>query len=174
MKIYHIVAAADGRVIGKNNQLPWHFSADLKRFKHLTMGHTLLMGRKTFESIGGPLPGRQNFVLSRQKRGQAPSQSNKVPVPFSSEKDNLRYFNSIEDALKNVRTERCFIIGGADIIKQTIDQVDGISLTQVNGRYEGDAYYPQIPDDFVEISRQCCAEEPKLEFIYYEKRTRKM
>ena len=150
-----MVAAADGRVIGKNNQLPWHFSADLKRFKHLTMGHTLLMGRKTFESIGGPLPGRQNFVLSKHKK---------------ETQDNLRYFDSIEKALRNVTTEKTFIIGGADIFKQTIDQADGIYLTQVNGRYEGDAYYPQIPDDFVEISRQCCAEEPKLEFIYYEKR----
>lgn len=69
-----------------------------------------------------------------------------------------------------MRTEHCYIIGGADIFKQTIHRVDGIYLTQVNGRYEGDAYYPQIQDDFVEISRQCCAEEPKLEFIYYEKR----
>jgi dihydrofolate reductase len=65
-KIYHVVATARKRVIGKDNKLPWHFSEDLKHFKKLTLGSTVIMGRKTFESIGRPLPGRMNFVLSRQ------------------------------------------------------------------------------------------------------------
>ena len=159
MELYHIVAVAIGGVIGKNNQLPWHFSSDLKHFKKITMGSTVIMGRKTFESIGSqPLPGRENFVLSR--------------AAASPNNQTVKFFSSFEEALKEVRTQKAFIIGGASLFRQTLPSVDGIYLTQIPGTYEGDVYYPEIPDYFEEISREKSKEHPSLEFIFYRK-TRK-
>lgn len=155
MKLYHIVAAAEGGVIGKNNQLSWHFPADLKHFKNLTMGSTIIMGRKTYQSIGKTLPGRENFVLSRSTY---PNQ------------EHLYFFTSLKEAMKSVKTPKAFIIGGADLFAQTIDQVDGIYLTEIKSRYEGDVFYPEIPTRFKEASRTPCPEEPKLEFVFYERK----
>ena len=134
--LYHIVATSgSARVIGKNNQLPWpKFSEDLKFFKETTTGSTVIMGRKTFESIGRPLPNRKNFVLSR---------SEKFKVP-----EGVKVFHSIEEALANIETEKAFIIGGADLYKQTIGQVEGIYQTRIEKEYAGDATYPAIPDNF--------------------------
>lgn len=131
--LYHIVAiSGKDRVIGNNNQLPWpKYSEDLKFFKAMTTGHTVLMGRKTFESIGRPLPNRINFVLSRSKDFEVP--------------EGVRVFHSFEEAIKNAKTEKVFIIGGAEIYRQTINSVDGIYRTKVPGDYEGDAHYPEIP-----------------------------
>lgn len=154
--LYHVVAMADNRVIGKNNQLPWHFSADLKHFKQLTLGMTVIMGRKTFESIGKPLPGRQNFVLSR------------FPQPQIAGMDNApKFFLSLDEALKRIETPQAFIIGGADLYRQTIDRVDGIWLTRIEGNYDGDAFYPEIPPVFKENSRKTLQDNPKIETILY-------
>ena len=157
MKLYHIVALSKNGVIGKDNQLPWHFSADLKRFKQLTMGYTVIMGLKTFESLGSnPLPGRENLVLTHSKR---------------TNQDHLHFFNSLETALKNVSTPKAFIIGGENLFKQTMARIDGIWLTQIDGDYEGDVYYPEIHDSTFELkSREKSEEEPKLEFLYYERK----
>jgi dihydrofolate reductase len=155
MKTYHLVAYSNNHVIGKNNQLPWHFSVDLKHFKNLTMGHTIVMGRKTFDSIGKPLPGRANFVLSRSARG--------------GQSKNLKFFASISEALRNAKTEKVFIIGGEEVYRQTMDKIDGIYLTEVKGDYEGDVYYPAIPEGFKEISRERLKEEKNLEFVFLEK-----
>jgi len=160
VKLYHIVAFAKNRVIGKHNKLPWHFSADLKRFKKLTMGNTLIMGRKTFESIGTPLPGRANFVLSRGVRPYAST--------AKDEGDNLKFFSSIHRALQAATTPKVFIIGGADLFRQTMDQIDGIYLTQIDGAYDGDVFYPEIPQSFRETSRVRSDDEPKLEFVDFE------
>jgi dihydrofolate reductase len=154
MKVYHIVAASQRGVIGKGNQLPWHFSSDLKRFKEITLGNTIVMGRKTFESIGKPLPGRENFVLSREKK---------------SGEGGVRWFQSFDAARRAVKTEKVFIIGGADLFQQTIDHVDGIYFTSVAGEYEGDTFYPEIPGSFKAVSRERATEEPKLEFIFYDR-----
>lgn len=156
MKLYHIVACAENRVIGKNNQLPWHFSGDLKHFKETTAGGTVIMGRKTFESIGKKaLPNRKNFVLSHTYQPTIP---------------NVKHFSSLGDALNDVTTENAFIIGGADLFRQTIDQVHGIFLTKIARAYEGDAYYPEIPKGFKEKWRKILqAENPKIETIFYEK-----
>src|SRR3989338_3436503 len=126
---YHVVAMAENRVIGKDNRLPWHFLSDLKHFKQLTMGNTILIGRKTFESIGKPLPGRENFVLSRKKTGDG----------------NVKFFGSFEDALKNVSTPNCYIIGGASLYQQSMALVDGIYLTKIHAHYKGYTFYPEIP-----------------------------
>lgn len=154
MKIYHLVAASEGGVIGKDNKLPWHFPADLKYFKKMTLGSTVIMGRKTFESIGKPLPGRENFVLSRSA---------------GTNQDHLYFFKSFEEALEQVKTEKVFIIGGAMVYWETINKVDGIYFTKIKGKYEGDAIYPEIPPKFKLISSEPCPEEPKLEFQYYER-----
>jgi dihydrofolate reductase len=154
-KIYHVVAAARNRVIGKDNKLPWHFSEDLKQFKKLTLGSTVIMGRKTFESIGKPLPGRENFVISRTLNTQ----------------EGIRIFNSIGNAIGAVQTEKAFIIGGAEIYKNTIRNVDGIYLTQIDADYEGDAFYPEVPDWFEEIEVQGLREkDPRINIVFYEKK----
>ena len=154
MKLYHIVARSENGVIGKDNKLPWHFSADLKRFKQLTMENTVIMGRKTFESIGSkPLPGRENFVLTHSKR---------------TNQDHLHFFNSLETALKNVSTPKAFIIGGENLFKQTMARIDGIFLTRIQGTYEGDAFYPPIPAHFEEREREVSQDNSEIEFIYLE------
>lgn len=157
--LYHIVAAAENRVIGKENRLPWHFSADLKHFKRLTLGMTVIMGRKTFESIGKPLPGRQNFVLSRSMK--------KENYP---EHPSLKFFISLDDALKQIATPDAFFIGGAELYRQTIERTDGIWLTQIPGIFEGDAFYPEIPAAFREVSRETLQENPRIESILYLKK----
>jgi dihydrofolate reductase len=152
--LYHIVAMAQNRIIGKDNKLPWHFGEDLRHFKRLTLASTVIMGRKTYESIGKPLPGRTNIVLSRTKTGREGS---------------LRYVNSFERALEQVATPDAFIIGGAEIYKTTMSQIDGIYLTQIPSDYEGDARYPEIPADFVEKSRTRLKDDPLLESILYKR-----
>ena len=165
--LYHVVATAQNGVIGKDNKLPWHFSADLKFFKALTTGHTVIMGRKTFDSIGRPLPNRQNFILSRS--------SYKVIVESFSklkpEEQNIANFDSIETALQAVQTEKAFIIGGAEIYKQTIDKIDGIYQTLIHQDFEGDAFYPGIPANFKEISREKLQESPLIEVIVYQRKS---
>ncbi|MBI3312694.1 MAG: dihydrofolate reductase [Candidatus Omnitrophica bacterium] len=152
MKLYHVVAMAKNRVIGKDNKLPWHFSSDMKHFKQLTTGSTVIMGRKTFESIGKPLPGRENIVLSTTPRKNSP---------------DLQFAASLEEALKNVRTFQAYIIGGENLYRQTMDKVDGIYLTNIEGDYEGDAFYPEMPSYFKEKSKTLLQENPKIEVIFY-------
>jgi len=156
LKLYHIVAMAPGGVIGKENRLPWHSPADLKYFKKLTLGSTVIMGRKTFESLGRPLPGRENFVLSRSEK---------------KETAGVRFFHSLDQALKAVKTEKAFIMGGGELYRETLDRVNGIYLTQVAGKYEGDTFYPTKSIEELEgkgfqvVSREKSADDPKLEFI---------
>lgn len=153
MKLYHVVAVAGKkRVIGKDNKLPWHFPEDLKFFKNLTTGSTVIMGRKTYESIGRPLPNRENFVLSRSLKPEGP----------------VRFFNSLEEAVGNVKTEKAFIIGGAELYAQTIREMDGIYLTRIDADYEGDAFYPEIPTEFEEIEVIGLREkDPVIQAVFY-------
>ena len=153
--LYHIVAMAQNRVIGKNNQLPWHFKEDLNFFKKTTLGSTIIMGRKTYESIGRPLPGRENYVLTRSNPQAA------HPL--------VKYFDSMDKAIVHATTANVFIIGGASLFGESMDQIDGIYLTQIHAEYEGDVGYPLIPHQFVEKSRTCLREDPRLEVVYYEK-----
>ncbi len=179
-KIYHVVATARNRVIGKDNKLPWHFSEDLKYFKKLTLGSTVIMGRKTFESIGKPLPGRANFVLSRQScHSELSAQSaelRRIPDPrsFASlrmTEASVEIFNSIGNAIGAVRTPNAYIIGGAEIYKDTLRYVDGIYLTRIDADYEGDAFYPEVPDWFEEVEVQGLREkDPKIDVVFYERK----
>jgi dihydrofolate reductase len=132
MRISFIVAKSEDNVIGINNTLPWHLKDDLQNFKKITMGHHILMGRKTFESIGKGLPGRMSLVISSD------------PKPNS---DNVFWFNSIFRAIKQAERNgesELFIIGGEKIYKYAISLVDRIYLTEVKGKIKGDTYFPQL------------------------------
>ena len=113
------------------------------------------MGRKTFESIGKPLPGRENIVLSRSS----------LDVP-----KEVKVFSSVEDAMKNASREKVFIIGGAEVYKQTIDKVEGIYVTPVSGDYPGNVYYPSIPFHFEENKKKSkeLQEKYKIPVVFYE------
>ncbi len=138
-----IVAMAQNRCIGKDNQMPWHISDDLKRFKSLTMNHPVIMGRKTFESILGylnkPLPGRTNIVISRSGY----QSEHDVPV-FASLEDGIAHAQSLA-AEQNL--DEIFIIGGAQIYTQSINHADRLHLTQVHRDVEGDAFFPEFDED---------------------------
>lgn len=126
-----IVAVADNNLIGGSNKLLWHLSADLKRFKVLTMGHPVIMGRKTFESIGRPLPGRENVVITRNSGFRA---AGVITV------------GSLEEALKKFAGHDVFIIGGAEIYAQSLRFADKIFLTRIYHSFEGDAFFPEIDE----------------------------
>jgi dihydrofolate reductase len=141
MTISIIAALASNNVIGRGNQMPWHLPADLKRFKALTMGHHLVMGRKTFESIGRPLPGRTTIVVTRRGDFSAPE----VVVAAS-----------LDAALDLARGDgEVFIAGGADIYEQMIHRADRMYLTRVHADFEGDAFFPDF-DDVTEWSLVDC------------------
>jgi dihydrofolate reductase len=127
-----IVAAAENGVIGRDGQLPWRLSADLQRFKQLTMNHAVLMGRKTYESIGRPLPGRRMIVITRQNDYKA---------------DGVEVAHSLDEAYRRAaepsETE-AFIIGGAEVFREALPHADRIYFTQVGATIEGDVYFPQF------------------------------
>lgn len=145
-----IVAMAKNRVIGKDNQLPWRIPEDLRFFKEKTMGHPMIMGRKTFESFGKPLPGRSHIVLTRQKDWSA---------------DSVLRVSSAEAALKAAEacpgSDEIFVIGGAEIYKLFLSRLDRIYLTAVEQDFEGDTLFPEIPNAFLKTSsRQTSQETP--------------
>ena len=122
-----MIAALDrNRVIGRDGKLPWHISEDLKRFKRLTKGHVVLMGRKTYESLGKPLPDRRNVVVS----------SRAIP--------DVESYRSLAEALRALKDENTvFIIGGGEVFRQALPIVDGLHLTIVDGEHEGDTFFPE-------------------------------
>ncbi|MEH7373494.1 dihydrofolate reductase [Neobacillus drentensis] len=129
--ISFIVAMDENRVIGKDNQLPWHLPEDLKFFKRVTMGHPIAMGRKTHESIGRVLPGRENIVITRQ-------------VNYQSE--DCTVFYSIEDFVKNSKkqSEEIFVIGGAEIFNETFEFADRLYITLIHEKFAGDTFFPEF------------------------------
>ena len=125
-----IVAMAKNRVIGKNNTLPWHLPADLKHFKVLTMGHHIVMGRKTYESIGKPLPGRTSVVVTRNADYAPPG----VIVE-----------SSLEGAISACGNDaEIFVIGGAELYRQAIKFADRIYLTEIDANIQGDAHFTEF------------------------------
>jgi dihydrofolate reductase len=135
--IISLIAAMDNnRLIGADNGLPWHLPADFQHFKSVTMGKPLIMGRKTFESIGRPLPGRKNIVISRGG--------------FSAE--GVSVVDSIDAALAEAGdVDEAMIIGGASFYRQMIDRADRMYLTHVDANCEGDAWFPEFSLDDWEI-----------------------
>jgi dihydrofolate reductase len=132
MKISLIVAKAENNVIGLNNKLPWHLKDDLQNFKKITLGHHILMGRKTFESIGKPLPGRMSLVISSDPRAST---------------ESVFWFQSIWRAIKvaeRAGETELFIIGGEKIFKSAVSIADRIYLTEVKGEVKGDTFFPPL------------------------------
>ena len=131
-----LIAAIGGgkRVIGKNGNLPWHIKEDMEHFKQTTMGHVVIMGRKTFESIGAPLPKRTNIVITRN-------------IDFSHEGVVVAY--SFEDALEKAQErakikKEIFVIGGSEIYKEALPHADKLYLTLIDGDFDGDTFFPDI------------------------------
>jgi dihydrofolate reductase len=137
-----LVAFDENRVIGKNNTLIWHLPADLKRFKTLTTGHVIIMGRKTFESIGKPLPNRTSIVISRQVDLQI---------------EGAIIAHSVEEAIlkaKSITREDIYIVGGAEIYALSLPLADQILVTQLHDIFDGDAYFPEIPTATFEVTEK--------------------
>lgn len=131
-----IVAMTKDRVIGKDGTLPWHLSEDLKLFKAHTSGNIVIMGRKTFDSIGRPLPNRRNIVVSKS-------------IQEDEKAAGVEYFPDLDHALAAAQEGdgRIFIIGGASIYHQMIERADRLYISLVDGDFEGDTYFPEIKDD---------------------------
>jgi dihydrofolate reductase len=133
MVISILVAIADNNVIGKDNKLVWNLPADLRLFKNLTMGHTIVMGRKTFDSIGKPLPGRKSIIITRQKDYKV---------------EGCVVVNSLEEAMQKIENEdEVFIIGGAQIFELAMELADRVYLTKIDNAFEGDTFFPEIHSD---------------------------
>ncbi|MFE4898531.1 dihydrofolate reductase [Peribacillus butanolivorans] len=126
-----IVAMDQNRVIGKNNQLPWHLPADLQYFKKVTMGHPIVMGRKTFASIGRVLPGRENVIVTRN-------------LDFTAEGCAVLHDISEIKTFADKSDKEVFVIGGAEIFKEIIPFTDRLYITEIHENFEGDTYFPEI------------------------------
>lgn len=132
MRVSFIVAKSENNVIGRNNDLPWRLKDDLQNFKKITMGHHILMGRKTFESIGKPLPGRVSLVVSNDPKTST---------------ESVFWFNSIFRAIKQAERKgetELFIIGGEKIFRSALSLADRIYLTEVKAEVQGDVYFPVL------------------------------
>lgn len=150
-----LVAFDENRVIGKNNELIWHLPADLKRFKALTTGHVIIMGRKTYDSIGKPLPNRTTIVISRTSGLQI---------------EGVICTTSIEEAIlkaKSLSREDIFIVGGAEIYALSLAVADQILVTQLHDIFEGDAFFPEIhPDQWTVTEKERGVTDEKNTYQY--------
>lgn len=153
-RISLIVAMANNRVIGAGNALPWHLPADLKHFKALTMGHPMIMGRKTYESIGKPLPGRTSVVVTRNTEFSAPG---------------AIVVNSLDSAIQACgTTDEVFVIGGAQLYRQAIDIADRIYLTEIDADIIGDAYFTKLDGaQWLETGRASHVRDEKNSYPYH-------
>jgi len=165
MIISMITAVGKNNVIGKGNNLPWHLSSDFKYFKQTTIGHAVIMGNNTFKSIGKPLPGRKNIVISKTN-----------PI---SEQENLFYVSSVLDAIKKAEDDKeteVFIIGGESIYKQAMDLADKLYVTEVEALIDGDKFFPNIDKSkWKEISKikgqKTERDDYNFNFLIYERQT---
>lgn len=144
-----LVAASENNVIGKDNQLPWHLPNDLKYFKNLTWGMPILMGRKTFDSIGKPLPGRKSIVITRNTDWQH---------------ESVDVVHSLEEAIQKAEdygVKEIFVIGGAEIFNTSLPTANRIYLTRIHHTFDGDVHFPEISEKEWDLtsSRYCEADE---------------
>ena len=138
-----IVAIANKNVIGKDNKLIWHIPEDLKRFKEITSGHKIIMGRKTFESLGRVLPNRKHIILCND-------------MQMNVENENIEILDDISKLDKYIKCEEeCFVIGGATIYKLLMPYANKMYITKINKDFEGDVYFPEIKEEeWKEVSSQ--------------------
>jgi dihydrofolate reductase len=151
-----IVAVAANGVIGRDNALPWHLPEDLRYFKQVTSGKTVVMGRKTFQSIGRPLPNRTNIVITRDPG-------------FSAE--GVIVAHSLDEALAKGGDDEILVIGGSSLFAETLPRADRFYLTEINRAYEGDVQFPAWDRAaWQEIARQKAESDPDVAFVTYERR----
>ena len=141
MKITLVAAIASNNVIGKENSLPWNIPEDLKRFKQMTSGHTILMGRKTFDSIGRPLPNRQNIVMTKDE---------------NFEREGIKVINDFDEALELIKesNDDIFVIGGSKIYELFEPVANSLAITRILKDFEGDAFFPDINWDLWQIEKE--------------------
>ena len=156
-KIYLVAAVAANGVIGRDGRLPWRLPEDLKHFKRLTLGHPVIMGRRTWESLGRPLPSRDNIVVTRQAGYDAPGAA---------------VASSLEAALALCAGESMvFVIGGQQLFAESLPIAAGLVLTEIDRDYEGDTWFPQYDRSrWRETQREChaAADGTKFDFVLYE------
>lgn len=152
MIVAMVVAIAENHAIGKDNQLLWHLPKDLKHFKQITAGHTIIMGRKTFDSMGKPLPNRRNIVITRNKELELPG---------------AEVVGSVQEALALCASdeEEVYIIGGGEIYKMAMPLTDKIYLTVVQHSFDGDAFFPEIePGEWKETASESHSPDEKHQY----------
>jgi dihydrofolate reductase len=156
MIISLIAAMAENRVIGYKNTIPWNIPSDQKRFRDITMGHPVIFGRRTWEIIGRPLPGRKNIVLTRQRNYRA---------------ERATVAHSLEEAFAGFEgAGEIFICGGGIVFHETISTAHRIYLTIIHENFEGDTFFPPIPDSFTEVTREDRADTPPYSLVRYERK----
>lgn len=166
MRIALVAAVAENGVIGADGGMPWHYPADLEQFKETTMGHPVVMGRKTYESIagrlGGPLPGRTNVVLSTRDPDlpEGAVSVDGVESAIEAARDDL--------AMRHGQ-DTVYVVGGATVYEQFLPEADRLVLTEVPESPEGDTYFPDVGDEWTEVSRE---ERDDLAFVVYERGNR--
>lgn len=141
-----VVAMTENNVIGQNGKMPWHLPADLAHFKKLTSGHTIVMGRRTWESIGGPLPDRENIVVTRQPNFVA---------------GGARTVHSLEEGIKGIGSGRVFVIGGGEMYAEAISGASHLHVTVIHATMDGDTFFPKI--DEKTWACQCSRKRPRDE-----------
>lgn len=162
-----ITAYADHRVIGYQGRIPWHISEDFRHFREITAGGTVIMGRKTYESIGHPLPGRENIIVSRSLsealmgEGSAKAlvaaslgesvdasvrTSAKIPVAAAPAETDIRFARNLPEALDLATRNRIFIIGGESLYREGLAYADTLYLTEIDGSFPGDKHFPELPE----------------------------
>lgn len=154
MTVAIIAAMSRNRVIGDHGKIPWHLPEDLRRFRELTTGHTIVMGRKTFDSIGKALPDRYNIVISSDQSFSAAG---------------CQVARSVGEAIATRENRLIFICGGGEIYRDTIGIADVIYLTVIDAEIKGDTFFPEIPPCFIEASREPLATSLAADFIIYKR-----
>src|SRR5437868_5593634 len=163
MILTHVTAMSQTHVIGSQNKLPWNIPEDLKFFRDTTKGHIMIMGRKTFDSIGAkPLPQRYHIVITRQE--------------LVSTNPLVKYVKTLEEAVEAARPltaqwgDEVFIVGGGEIYKQSMNITDKIYLTVIYKDFEGDTHYPEIPPAFELVAKSDRTEPIPFSFLTYQKK----
>lgn len=157
MRLILIAAHDPDLVIGRDGEMPWHYSEDFRHFKRETMGHPVLMGRGVFEEIGEkPLPGRRNIVLTRSR---------------SYPEKKVEVFSEIDKALEALASEPVvYVIGGGEIYRELIGRADGMVITEIKKRYDGNVYFPEYRDRVGEVWKETSRKETEeMAFVWYER-----
>lgn len=156
MIISLIAAMAENRVIGRGAEIPWDLPADRKHFQECTWGHPIVMGRKTFETLGGPLPGRLNIILTRDRTYRA---------------EGCRVVHGRDEVLVAAGdAAELFVCGGGEVYREFLPLAERIYLTVLHQELEGDVLFPEIPGDFVVVSRKTVADPLPHSFLVYQKK----